>query len=409
MPRPRVIFVNRFFHPDHSATAQILSDLCAFLSARGWEVHVVTSAMLYDDPSVRLPSDEVWQGVHIHRIRTTGFGRQSLAGRAFDYASFYPAAVARLLKLARRGDIVVAKTDPPLLSVVLGPVVRLKGARLVNWLQDLYPEVGAELGLRALGGPAGRILRALRNRSLRIAHANIAIGERMAERLRADGTQPASVAVIHNWADDEGVRPLSSSDSARAEWGLATNDFVVGYSGNLGRAHEVDTVLGAAHRLRDRPQVKFVFVGGGHHSGPLADRVARDGLGNVLFRPYQPRERLAQSLGAVDVHWVSLRPELEGLIVPSKFYGVAAAGRPVIAVAAADGEVSRLVREHGCGFVIEPGDADGMAEAILTLAGDPDSSARMGERARAMLDQHFTRAQSMQSWMELLGRVGAVR
>jgi colanic acid biosynthesis glycosyl transferase WcaI len=398
--RPRLIFVNRFFHPDHSATAQLLTDLCLFLAEEGWEVHVVTSRSLYDDPSARLSPTEEVGGVHVHRLRTTAFGRGHVAGRAADYLSFYPAAFAPMLKLARRGDIVIAKTDPPLLSVVCALAARARGARLVNWLQDLYPEVAGELGMAVLKGPIGAPLRALRNRSLRRAAVNVAIGERMAGRL------PGAPAVIHNWTDDEAITPLPFGHSPlRAAWGIAPGDFVVGYSGNLGRAHEVETVLAAARTLRERPDVKFLFIGGGHHSGPLGTRVAAEGLTNVLFQPYQPRDKLAQSLAAPDVHWVSLRPALEGLIVPSKFYGAAAAGRPVIAVTDADGELARLVRAHGCGVVIEPGDGAGMARAITQLAADRQACARMGGQARAMIEARFSRALALQVWAALLDDV----
>lgn len=404
----RIIFVNRFFHPDHSATAQILSDLARHLAGRGCDVRVVASRMLYEDSSARLPAFEVWEGVRIHRVRTTAFGRAGLAGRAADYASFYPAAFSALLKIARKGDVVVAKTDPPLLSVAMAPAARMKGARLVNWLQDLYPEVAAELGVAAMAGPAGSLLRGLRNASLRGAALNVAIGERMAERLRAEGAAPERVAVIHNWSDDEAIAPMEAAASPlRAEWGFTPGDFVVGYSGNLGRAHEVGTLLAAARGLRARADIKFLFVGGGHHSGPLGRRAAEEGLTNIVFRPYQPRERLAQSLAAADVHWVSLNPPLEGLIVPSKFYGAAAAGRPVIAVTSADGEIARLVRDHDCGAQIDPGDGEALARVILELAADPAGRARMGEAARRMIDQTFARRLAMENWRAALERAAS--
>jgi len=405
---PRLIFVNRFFHPDHSATAQLLTDLCLFLAREGWDVHVVASRARYEDPSARLPASEEVGGVHVHRVRTTAFGRGNVAGRAADYLSFYPAAFAALLKILRRGDIVIAKTDPPLLSVACAAAARIKGARLVNWLQDLYPEVAGELGMAALKGRLGAPLRALRNASLKAAAANVAIGDRMAERLQAQGVQADRIAVIHNWTDDEAIIPVPPGQSPlRAAWKIAPADFVVGYSGNLGRAHEAETLLGAARALRTRPEIKFLFIGGGHHSGALGRRVTDEGLSNVLFQPYQPREMLNQSLAAPDVHWVSLLPALEGLIVPSKFYGAAAAGRPIIAVTDADGELARLVRAHGCGVVVEPGDAAAMAAAITGLAGDRQACAAKGQRARAMIEARFTRGMALEAWASLLrGVVG---
>src|SRR5262249_2364813 len=148
------------------------------------------------------------------------------------------------------------------------------------------------------------------------------------------------------------ISPVSHADNPlRRSWGLA-DKFVVGYSGNLGRAHEFETVLSAAERLRGFPIV-FLFVGGGHQFDRLAQRARQRELRNFQFMPYQDAEALKSSLGVADIHIVSLRAELEGLSVPSKFYGVAAAGRPTVAIGSSDGEIARLVRQHASGLVIE--------------------------------------------------------
>ena len=263
-------------------------------------------------------------------MATTGFGRSGLIGRGVDYVSFYIAALGVLAREVRRGDIVVAKTDPPLISIVAAMVAKAKGARLLNWLQDLYPEVAAALGLQTFAGWRGAPLRALRTWSLRAAAANVAIGERMAARLRSLGVAPETIHVIANWCDDAAIEPIDhAGNPLRHEWQLAAK-FVVGYSGNLGRAHEFDTVLGAARQLAGEPDIIFLVIGGGH--GVERFRRATADLPNIVFKPYQPRNRLAHSLGVSDVHWVSLRPEVEGLIVPSKVYGILAAGRPILAI-----------------------------------------------------------------------------
>lgn len=402
MPRPRLLFVNRFYYPDHSATAQILTDLAEALAARGWEVGVIASRLRYDDPAMLLPAQDTHAGVAIRRVWSSRFGRGGLVGRAIDYLSFYITAFFAILTTARRGDLVIAKTDPPLLSVVASVAVRLRGATLINWLQDLYPEVAAELGVGAMHGPAGRLLRRLRNASLRRARLNIAIGERMAERIAAEGVPANQIAVMPNWSDETAIRPIARSAVAlREEWGF-DDAFVIGYSGNLGRAHEFETLLGAARLLIHREDILFLMIGGGHESARLAARVADEGLADRFrFRPYQPRERLSESLGAADLHWLSLRPEMEGLIVPSKFYGIAAAGRPVLAITDLDGEIARIVSREACGLAIAPGDAAGLATAIEELAGDPLRVAAMGKAARAVIEREFGRADAFARWDRL--------
>jgi glycosyltransferase involved in cell wall biosynthesis len=395
-PEPAVIFVNRFFHPDHSATSQILSDLAFDLAERGRRVIVVTSRLRYDDSTARLPSRERVRGVEVRRVATTGFGRAGLAGRALDLLSFHVSAAWTLMGAVRRGDVVVAKTDPPLISVAAGWAAALKGARLINWLQDVYPEVAAALGV-AGGGLTGSILTRLRDASLRRARMNVVLGERMAGRVAS--VPFARTRVIANWVDERAITPIARSENPlRRAWGLE-DAFVVGYSGNLGRAHEAAAMLGAARALANDSRIVFLMIGGGHQVQALR----AEGLPNLRFQPYQEAAALSLSLSAPDVHWVSLRPELEGLIVPSKAYGVLAAGRPILAVTAADGEIARLVAAQGCGLQCEPGDAEGFAAAVRALADDPHLVRRLGSAARRASETAFSRQAALAAWRGVIG------
>jgi glycosyltransferase involved in cell wall biosynthesis len=362
----RVVFVNRYFHPDHSATSQIASDLAVHLASRGWEVEAIASRQRYDDPDARLPKHESFRGVKITRINTTRFGRSFLPGRAVDYLTFYLGAFFAMRK--RRDAVIVALTDPPLLSVVAA----LASKRVVNWVQDLFPEVAEALGMRFL-----RVLRGPRDWSLRRARANVVLGELMAKRV-------PKATVIHNFAlECGGLPPLSESG------GKPPHSKAVGYSGNLGRAHEIDTMLAAMRML---PDVRFVITGGGAQRAKLQAAAPA----NVEFRPYAPREQLGESLSSVDAHLVSLQPSLEGLIVPSKFYGILAVARPVIFIGAKDGELARLIDEHRLGFVVAPGDAQGLVHAIRNV--DPE----MGRRGRALYESRFAPQHAFAAWERVL-------
>lgn len=403
----RIVFVNRYFAPDHSATSQILTDLATHLAAGGREVHVVCAAETYDGRG-GLPEQQEIAGVNVHRVRSGGFGRAGLVRRGADSLVLYAAMYRGAARLLRPGDMLVAKTDPPLLSIPMARLAHTRKARFVNWLQDLYPEVAGALGVPLVDGPVGACLAGVRNWSLRKAELNVVIGELMREHLLAAGIEDRCIAVVPNWTDDETVRPVAAATNPlRAAWDLKAR-FVVGYSGNLGRAHEYETLLGAAARLRDRLDIVFLFVGGGHHVEMLRAEAERRGLSERFrFQPYQARDRLAVSLGVADVHWLSLRPELEGLIVPSKFYGIAAAGRPTLCVTDPRGEIARLVTRFDCGVVIAPGQDEALAAAIRNLADDPDASAAMGVRARHMLDAHFSKRRSLEQWGALVD--GATR
>ncbi|ATQ68909.1 MULTISPECIES: glycosyltransferase family 4 protein [Methylosinus] len=396
-----VIFVNRFFAPDQSATSRMLSDLAFHLAGRGMNVSVVASRGLYDDPDARLAPVETIRGVAVHRTCAPRFGRHSLPGRAFDCLAMYRSFAAAVARLARPGDHVVVKTDPPMLSAALAPVARARGARLVNWLQDLYPEVALGLGMRALS-PAAPLLRAARDHSLACAVRNVAIGERMGARLRALGLAEERIEIIPNWCDDEAITPRARRDNPlRRAWGLA-DTFVVGYSGNLGRAHDYLTVLDAAERLRGEADLLFLLIGGGRLARDLEAEVAARGLGAMfMFRPYQDEALLPMSLALPDIHWISLRPAMEGLIVPSKFYGVAAAGRGVIAIGDPQGELASLIAENDCGAVVAEGDDRRLAEAILEYKRDAARAERIGANARKLLDSRLARRYALDRW-ELL-------
>jgi glycosyltransferase involved in cell wall biosynthesis len=299
------------------------------------------------------------------------------------------------------GDVVVAMTDPPLASVPVGRVVRSRRAVLVNWLQDVFPEVAEALGVRIVQ-MVGRPLRAMRDRSLRVALANVVLGERMREVLLDRGLPAEQVHVIPNWADGTRVYPVAPGENPlRSEWALEGR-FVVGYSGNLGRVHEFETIVGAAERLRDDPRVVFLFIGGGAQRGWLEREVSARGLRNVHFRPYQPADRLALSLSLPDVHLITLRPALEGLVVPSKYYGVAAAGRPVIYVGDPAGEVPRVLNDTDSGFVVPPGESQNLAALVKALEGDADRVRVVGARARAVFDARFDRSLALSAWLALL-------
>lgn len=398
----RFIFVNRFFSPDHSATSQMLSDLAFFLAEQHVDVHVVTSRQLYADPATLLPSNELIHGVTVHRVRTTHFGRARLRGRALDYLSFYFSAGFRLMALLRPGDVVIAKTDPPLISVVAGICAKLRGARHVNWLQDVFPEVAVSLGMKFANGRRGRLLYRIRDWSLRRAGLNVAIGEQMAERVRNRGVAHQTVRVVPNWSDGTAIVPLAhAANPLRTEWGLHER-FVVAYSGNMGRAHDLGTLLAAAELLCDVPAICFLLIGDGAQRAALEAEVERRKLGNVIFKPYQPRARLGLSLTVPDVHIVSLQPALEGLIVPSKFYGVAAAGRATLFVGSADGEIGSLLATHGCGASVQIGDAAAMAARLRDWAADPRVCEEAGRKARALFDDRFEMRVAMSQWQGLL-------
>lgn len=378
----RLVFLNRFYWPDEPATGQLLADLAEALAAAGHEVTVVASR-----PSRQTPAAETHRGVRIVRVGSTRSGRRGLAAKAADFGTFWCGAVWRALRLARPGTTLVALTDPPLLGVGVWFAARLRGARLVHWVQDIYPELAIELA----GQGWLRALRPLRDAAWRGAAHCVTLGDDMAAVLSAAGVAPARLAVVPNWAPA----------GLHAEPTRAAADFVIGYSGNLGRVHDLDPVLDLAERLADDPRIRFLFTGDGARRPALEADAARRGLRNVTFRPPSPRAGLSAALGEADLHLVTLLPGCDRYVFPSKLYGIAAVGRPVLFIGPRDCEIARLVRSGGFGLAATRDELAALADKLSALAADAPARARMAANALRFAAAHSA-AVAVPHWQRLL-------
>jgi len=395
----RVVLVNQYYAPAEAATAQLLTDLGEHLVREGHAVTVICSRRSYPDPSLLYPVAETVDGVRVVRTWTTGFGRGSALGRMVDYLGFM-AGAARCLVLERDVDVVVSLTTPPLLATVGWVASRLRGACSVCWVMDIYPELAFALGMLRRRSVIGRLLGVVGRATLLRSDAVVALGETMARRLGEDGAQ--QVSVVHNWADGEAIRAHAPTDSPlRRAWGWGDRCVFL-YSGNLGLAHEFDTLLAAAEAVRDDRDILFAFVGDGPRLQYVEREVERRGLRNVEFRPHVSRESLGDSLTAADVHLVTLRDGVAGLVVPSKIYGILAAGRPTLYVGPDVGEVVEILREGDCGLRVAVGDDDSMAEAVRRYSGDEERRGEEGRRARRLFDERFTKQAALRSHQVLL-------
>jgi colanic acid biosynthesis glycosyl transferase WcaI len=396
----RVLAINQFYYPDVSATSQLLTELCEDLVAAGDEVSVVASRGSYLGGGAHA-AREVVRGVEVIRPWATSLGKASVAHRMSDYASFWAGSVVSAI-LARRPDVILALTTPPMIAAGAALASRLRGVPLVTWVQDVYPEIAVAFGVLGPRHPAVPVLYGM----AKVAHAqarfSVALSDGMARRLEAQGQVRSRIRVIHNWADGQAVVPIPHADNPfRREHGLGDR-FVAMYSGNLGVGHDVETLIEAARRV---PEALFLFIGDGARRAEAVDRAK--GLANVRFLPYQPREKLAESLSAADVHLASLAEGLEGLLVPSKLYGVLAAGRPLFYVGPRACEVSEVIRFRDLGWEGRPGDAEGLAGAIRRGVADRAWVRALGERARSTLEGVYDRRLATARWRTVLAESSA--
>lgn len=404
----RIIFVNRFFFPDESATSLMLTDLVEGLALERVGLHVITAGGSYTQTADSRQALGV-EGLTVTQLPTVPFSHQSIAGRVFNFLAFYLGLVVAGFWHVRRGDIVICMTDPPLVGVFATIIARLKRARVVHWVQDIYPETAIRLGYGSSSSLSLRALCAMRDWAWNNAAMNVVIGERMRDMLRSRGTKDQQIRIIQNWADEHQLSPLSpEANPLRDEWGFSDTTLVVGYSGNLGRAHDVDTMLGAAALLAASRtcDIRFLFIGGGAKHARLEAAIADHRLAGMIARQgYRPRNELSLSLNVPDIHWLSLEPELEGLIVPSKFYGAAAVGKPIVFIGDADGEVARLIEHAQCGAAFAKGDAQGVADFISRLANDRAYCRQLGDNARAFSGNALSREHRLSEWRGLVSEL----
>jgi lipopolysaccharide/colanic/teichoic acid biosynthesis glycosyltransferase len=387
MSGPHVVFFNRSFYPDTSATGQLLTELCETLvETYGYRVTVVTGLASASDKqnrkreAFRLFSREEHRGIQIIRVRGTRFPKTTFAGRFSNYISYFFSAIYGS-QFVDRPDAVVSLTDPPIIGLAAFLLSVRHGAPLVMSYRDIFPEVGdllEDFHSTLVSSALLRVNCFLVRKSARV----VALGETMRKRLiTTKGSAPEVTIVIPDWADCNGIVPASKDNDFTRKHGL-TGKFVVLHSGNIGLSQGLENVVRAAAILEDRREIQFVFVGDGIKRPQLEQLAKELKLESVRFIPFQPKSDLTLSFAAADVFVISLKKGLSGFIVPSKVYGILASGRPFVGAVEADSEVATIINQYKCGVTAAPEDPRDIAARILSIYDDPVLKEQMGERAR---------------------------
>jgi glycosyltransferase involved in cell wall biosynthesis len=401
----RIIILNQFFYPDHSATSQLMTELAESLTEQSVQVTALAGRGLYNGGE-RLAPREEHGGVRIERAWSTSFGKRTTLARVSDYLTFYLGAFWKMLRLPRH-ELVMALTTPPLIGLVALVVGRLRGMRVVMLVQDVYPDIAIALGALRAGNPVTRLIDWISTQTLKRSDRIIVLSQCMRERVEAKiGEERASrIDVIHNWADGSDIRPPGKDErNPFAEEHKLGDSFVVLFSGNLGRVNEFSTVLEAARLLRERKDILFTFVGDGAKTGEVEQFSRQHKLTNVRLLPYQPLSHLRFSLAAGHALLVTLADGRAGLSVPSKAYAIMAAGRPMLFVGDGRSETARIIKANGCGAVVGSGESGRLADIIEEWAADASRIDEMGRAARALFESRFDRPRAVEAYMETFAK-----
>jgi colanic acid biosynthesis glycosyl transferase WcaI len=393
--RPRLLVLNQYYRPGLEATAQLLADLCEGL-ADEFEITVVTGRLRVGTNVRRTVRD----GVTVVRVPSTAFDRASLGKRATNYATFLLGSAFEALA-ARRPDVVLCMTDPPMIADLALLVARRSRAPLVVVVQDVFPETAVELRRVENQVVIGLLRRAVRL-YLERADRVVAIGETMRRRLEAKGAPPERLRVISNWVDTQALSPRPRHNDWSTAQGLAGR-FVVMHSGNLGHAQDLDSLVRAASLLGDLDDLAIVLIGDGARRAELQALARSVAVGDrVRFLPFQERSVLPLSLSAADVHVVGLARGLSGYVVPSRLYGILAAGRPVIVAADAASESAQVVEAAGCGIVVPPARPELLAAAIRSARNGELALEEMGAAGREWVVANADREVALERYRALL-------
>ncbi|GJL49257.1 MAG: glycosyltransferase WbuB [Nitrospirales bacterium] len=374
---PHIVFLNRCYPPEVGATGKILKRLAEELSAR------FRVTLLVGRPALPSKDRSFWGwsvssqegAVTVERIGTTAFEHTCLIGRIINYLTYLLLAMVRVFTIRPTPAIIIAMTDPPLTCVIGALAVMIKSCKFVYSVQDLHPDMALASGMVK----PGLVVSAwhwVHIWAMRKAHVVIVLGEDMRDRVVAKGINPERVVVIRHGADPR-ESPLSNGHPLVREIRNGFS-FVVVYSGNFGFAGAWEVLIESARQLTGQ-DVRFVFVGEGSFQSKLKSLAV--GLSNVLFLPYCSHEDFPYLLAAGDLHIVTIRTGLEGLVVPSKLYPLLVAGCPVLAIAPQGSDVARMIRQHQFGLFADSTSTDAVVESILYLKDHPCELKKMGQRA----------------------------
>ncbi len=398
----KLSIITQFYPPDYAATGQLIEELASQLGDLGMEVQVFTGQPGYAFQKASAPPIERSEKIQVRRSRTAQLWPRRIRGKLINGILFCLRSGVHLLKTPARGDVLLITTAPPFLPT-LGYLANLFfRIPYVCLLYDLYPDIALELKAIKHQNLLVKIWNLINTCIWKRAKKIIVLSPAMKERIAVNCPEVLDkIAVIHSWANPENIKPIDKQLNWFAHEYNLVNYFTVLYSGNMGRCHDMDTILKAAARLRDRP-IKFVFIGNGAKREACIETVTNLGLKNCLFLPYQEKQDLPYSLTACDLSIVSISPGMEGLVAPSKLYGILAAGRPVAVICETHSYLCQLVAEAECGAAFNNGDSQGLAEFILHLSKYPEIAARMGNAGRCYLKSNFTPEIIAKQYWELL-------
>ncbi|MDF1809631.1 MAG: glycosyltransferase family 4 protein [Phycisphaerales bacterium] len=402
--KTKVVILNQYYVPDVASTGHLLHELAVELAKLGFEVEVLTGRPSYGpkDTWQDCPLKETVDGVKIHRLKVARFDKNFLPGRAFNYLTFVIPMVLSVLLKSKKDTVYLYTTNPPFLGAIGWLVSLFRRHHYVTLLHDAHPQLGVWVGTFKKGSMIERVWMALNRRKYKRTNEAIVLCS-AAKKLVAE-TYPITsehIHVIPNWADGEDLFPIPKTDSQIAQENGFVDDFILLYSGNMGLYYDFDTVLEAAKLLEDEP-FKLVLVGGGGKKTQIENYIKENNMTNVVMLPYQPFERLNESLNSCDASLVTIAEGIEGISFPSKLYTSLAVGKAIVALSEDWSELRQIIEHNNCGIWSALGDSEGLASQLRGMIRDKETTKLMSSNARVVFEKGYTRQVCAAKYAEVL-------
>ena len=382
---PSALIIYQYFYPDDVISSSQLTELAEGLVSRGWQVTALPCNRSCRNERLRYSRREIYAGIDIRRIWRPSFPQSKVWGRIANCAWMLGAWSLKAFNC--KSDIIIVGTDPAF-SALIALAWRLlrKKIKIIHWCLDLYPEAAVAGGLLNQS-KALTLLRSLMRAAYKRMDLIVDLGDCMRDRLLLYRS-PAKHSTLVPWALTEPTAPLKIDLEERQAL-FGNSKLALLYSGSFGRAHSCAELLSIARQMRD-VDARFIFSVRGNRTTELLNSVDA-GDHNISFVPFAPRDRLEARLSATDIHVVSLRDEWTGTVVPSKFFGALAAGRPVLFIGSEKSYVARVIREHSVGWVCSPGSERYIAQELRTMAEKTAPMGELQERCHRVYYKYFAR------------------
>jgi glycosyltransferase involved in cell wall biosynthesis len=382
--------ITQFFPPDYAPTGQLIDELAQFLNQQKINVEVFSGQPGYAFRFHSAPSLECRNRVRIRRSRISQIWPQRIRGKAISGLLFFIRAAIHVLKAHRFHNVFLLTTAPAFLPVLGYLAHRIFNVSYVCLVYDLYPDIAIELGVISQQHLLAKFWRWMNRLVWRNAEGVIVLSSAMKQKIVEYCPEVENkVSIIHSWADSRTIVPIHKQRNWFAWKYHLVEHFTVLYSGNMGRCHDMTTILEAIKQLRNEA-IRFVFIGGGAQRATFIEQVQALGLTNCLFLPYQEKEVLPYSLTACNLSLVSVNAGMENLVAPSKLYSALSAGRPIAAICPKNSYINHLISEANCGATFDNGDSQGLVEFIRFLSRDAAATERLGQNGRQHLERNFS-------------------